>query len=166
MEECAYRMAASYGGPSIPSKYIFFMWLLVKNANLTWASLQKRGWEGPSIYVICKNNGYDGQHLILNYSFSTQAWLKCTLLFTLYIDMLEGSDVWAGLRLCKDNRGLVTRIVAAIYWNIWREKNNRIFKNTSHTVDGCVNRVYIDVMLLIGLLWDRRRICISENDDT
>lgn len=80
--------------------------------------------------------------------------------------MTEGLDIWARLRVCKDNLGLVTRMDSAIYCNIWRERNGRIFENTSHTVDIYVFRVYTDIMFWIDLLSYKERICISKDDDT
>lgn len=76
--------------------------------------------------------------------------------------MAEGSDIWARVRVGKDNSGLVTRVVSAICWSIYRE----IFENSSHTVDVCVSQVYTDIMFWTGLLSDRERICISDDDDT
>lgn len=69
--------------------------------------------------------------------------------------MLGGSDAWTRLRLCKDNHGLVTRIVATICWNVWRERNDRIFNNTSHTVNDCVFRAYTDAFILDKFALDR-----------
>lgn len=41
-----------------------------------------------------------------------------------------------------------------------------IFENKSHTVDAYVFRIYNDVLFWTDLLSDRKRICISEDDDT
>lgn len=79
--------------------------------------------------------------------------------------MSEGSDISARLKICKSNCGLVIRVVAVICWNIWRERNNKIFNNTSYTVDGCVLEIYIDISCWIGLLSDREMIYVSENDN-
>lgn len=42
--------------------------------------------------------------------------------------------------------------------------NGRIFEHTSHTVDGRVNRTYLDLSFLTGQLSDRKRFYISEGD--
>lgn len=33
-----------------------FLWLVLKNKVLTWGNLQKRSWQGPRYYFICKES--------------------------------------------------------------------------------------------------------------
>lgn len=96
-----------------PLKVCFFIWLLAKNANFTSANQMKRGRIRPSMCVLCKNSGEDNQHLMLNYTFSAIVELKSASLFELHIDMSVGSEIWARLRVCKENHRFITMVVSA-----------------------------------------------------
>jgi hypothetical protein len=51
-------------------KIILFFWLAMDNRILTWDILQKKGWVGPSICHLCKQNFEDNTHLFIQCSFA------------------------------------------------------------------------------------------------
>lgn len=52
------------------------------------------------------------------------------------------------------------QLVAAVCWNIWRERNNRIFNGTSHTIDECIDLTISDIDSWIWILanWGQESI--------
>lgn len=105
----------------------FFMWLVTKDAILTCVNLQKRGWVGPNYCVLCKRDSKDGQHLLLNYPYSTLVWLKSASTFGLDIKMSERERILARIQYNKRNYRLATIVTIATCWNIWKERNERIW---------------------------------------
>lgn len=71
-------------------------------------------------------------------------WGKCASLFGININLIDSSSIWERVRGRRGDRSLVAIVVATIYWNIRRERNDKIFNSTSHMVGGCVTRTYID----------------------
>ncbi|XP_059064039.1 uncharacterized protein LOC131856346 [Cryptomeria japonica] len=51
-----------------------FVWILAWNKCLTWDNIQKHGFQGPSIYVLCGANEEDLAHLFFRCPFSLQIW--------------------------------------------------------------------------------------------
>lgn len=77
-----------------PLKVRIFMWLLEKDAILTWPKLQQRGWKGPNICMLCQQAGEDTTHLILNYEFSKAIWKACQYQFRLTFDLNNECNIW------------------------------------------------------------------------
>lgn len=53
-------------------------------------------------------------------------------LFSLNIDMSVCDYVWDRARVDWRSTGLKLLVIAALYWHVWKERNNRIFKNSAH----------------------------------
>jgi hypothetical protein len=51
-----------------------FLWLVVHNKSLTWDNLRKRGFIGPSIYVLCSLQEESKEHLFNECHYSQQIW--------------------------------------------------------------------------------------------
>ena len=49
----------------IPLKIACFTWLMARGRILTWDQLQKKGFQGPGICILCKRNLEDISHLFL-----------------------------------------------------------------------------------------------------
>jgi hypothetical protein len=58
-----------------PLKIKLFTWLLAADKVLSWKNLQKRGWQGPGICVLCKNHGESTKHIFLTCLFSRSVWV-------------------------------------------------------------------------------------------
>lgn len=56
----------------IPNKIIIFSWLVFHDKNLIWESLQKRQWQGPGIYPMCKCKAENNNHIFLQCKLTTQ----------------------------------------------------------------------------------------------
>jgi len=67
----------------LPYKIKLFTWLVVENKILTWENLQKRGWNGPSIFPLCSKDSELGLHLFVHCTFSQKLWQFITAAFNL-----------------------------------------------------------------------------------
>lgn len=85
-------------------KMRIFMWLVVKNAILTWNNLQKRGWKGPNRCALCKSTYEDGNHLLLTCPCSIIFLGKSAALSKIRIDISVGSSAYSGLQAKTLNR--------------------------------------------------------------
>ena len=54
------------------------MWLELSNKLLTWEMLKKRGFEGPSIYSLCKMNEETISHLFSLCPYAGSVWIGVT----------------------------------------------------------------------------------------
>jgi hypothetical protein len=68
------------------------IWLSVENKILTWDNLQRKGWFGPSICLLCLNKPETIKHLLVNCSFTKQVWSRIKRALNL-------TFVWEGYRL-------------------------------------------------------------------
>jgi hypothetical protein len=59
-----------------PLKVKLFTWLLVENKILSWEILQRRGFSGPGICPLCKNQTETTQHLFMECGFTVIVWRK------------------------------------------------------------------------------------------
>jgi hypothetical protein len=48
--------------------------MVAENRILTWEVLQKKGWQGPGICPLCRNNNEDIDHLFVHCSFTHTVW--------------------------------------------------------------------------------------------
>jgi hypothetical protein len=59
---------------NVPLKIKLFTWLLAENKILSWEILQRRGFSGPGICLLCKLNVETTQHLFLDCDFAVEVW--------------------------------------------------------------------------------------------
>jgi hypothetical protein len=65
----------------LPLKLKLFSWLVGHDKLLTWDVLQRRGWEGPSLCLLCKAAPEDLLHLLMLCPFSKEVWSRTTAHF-------------------------------------------------------------------------------------
>lgn len=54
--------------------------------------------------------------------------------------------------------------VAAVYWNIWKEKNRRIFSYTAFSYHCCPLLIHSDIIVWTGLLSEEEQVHLSDDD--
>ena len=59
---------------NIPLKICCFILLLMKDRVLTWDQLQRRGRQGPSLCLLCRNGEDTSQHLFMDCKFSRSVY--------------------------------------------------------------------------------------------
>eukprot|EP00253_Pinus_taeda_P003415 PITA_03415 len=122
--------------PPIWPKISTFLWLLSHNRVLTWDNLRKRKFEGPSICLNCKKEEETVVHLMQLCPFSRKIWEKVT--FRCQKEGRELGDLnntlhkWPQQPYQSNILNSLWQILPGIVmWNLWKERNRRIFKNQS-----------------------------------
>nr|CAD1829821.1 unnamed protein product [Ananas comosus var. bracteatus] len=114
-----------------------FLWLAERNKILTADNLVKRGWHGPIICVLCNTDAESLEHIMHHCSYTTSLWYwlmgRLTITLAWRSTAPEGlATHWCRLRRMEsgqDRTILDLGIAAAYYWEIWKERNRRIFDN-------------------------------------
>ena len=111
----------------------FFLWLASQNRILTEDRLHKFGILGPSRCVLCKHNSEDADHILYSCPFSQSCWewLRLKLgwsspLPRTFSELLKG---WPVNRIKGIYRKLWNICPTIMSWEIWKERNRRIFQN-------------------------------------
>eukprot|EP00253_Pinus_taeda_P034383 PITA_34383 len=136
--------------PPIWPKISTFLWLLSHNRILTWDNLRKRKFEGPSICFNCKMEEETTVHLMQLCPLSRQMWEKVT--FRCQKEGREIGNVNNTLRNWPQHpfqsrilNSLWQIIPGIVMWNLWKERNRRIFKD--HSMD--VQQVWQTIVMNI-----------------
>ena len=119
-----------------PLKCQFYAWLVVLNHCLTADNLQKRGWPNDPICSLCHLHPETAVHLLINCTYARQVW---RLIFA-RIDVTPPvgwmsypslADWWNMMaqHSTADNRRRWNSVVALVWWELWKERNDRIFND-------------------------------------
>jgi ribonuclease HI len=114
-------------------KVNIFLWILLQNKILTLDNMQKRGINLVNRCVLCKNGLEDRDHLFLNCAFSQQVWSEILMYWNLSWVHQNNVDLAFNSWKCP-SRNLDVQFLWKIslphlWWGIWKERNNRIFRN-------------------------------------
>jgi len=126
--------------PSIWPKVSTFLWLLSHNRILTWDNLRKRNFSGPSRCPNCNQAEESALHLMLTCPLGRKLWEKAT--FRCQKDGRMMGDIKGTLRTwsqapyqSKLLNKLWKLIPGLLMWNIWKERNRRIFKDQAQSIE-------------------------------
>lgn len=109
-----------------------FVWTLAQNRCLTWDNIQKRGFQGPSIYVLCGGGEEDSAHLFFRCSFASQLWhFWWGVWNSSYVHASSLINFWSILGRPPSAASFLQDVwflgPTYIVWQIWLERNRRIF---------------------------------------
>lgn len=79
--------------------------------------------------------------------------------------LINSSFIWSRIRSDPNRNHLSSIFFATTCWNIWKERNNITFNNSSVTVEACVYRGHLDIFLWTDQLSDRERVCITTDKE-
>ncbi|KAG8060373.1 hypothetical protein GUJ93_ZPchr0002g26796 [Zizania palustris] len=117
-------------GLKVPLKIKIFLWLAYKNKILTRDNLVKRGWKGDikNCVFCCREESV--QHLFFDCSVAKFIWRMVYTCFNIgpFADMKHVWDTWFG-KLNKRVRNVVGVGLAAVFWSVWRSRNDACFQN-------------------------------------
>lgn len=115
----------------IPAKIKVFLWLMTRKSILTSGNILKRGWKGSKNYVYC---GKDEtiNHLFFQCSASKLVWslMKCAFGLNSTCDNFQDCLGRWIRSFSKNDKILVLVGIAAMFWMIWKCRNNIIFERT------------------------------------
>ena len=124
-----------------------FAWLVIMDRVNTKDIIQRRHWrihDGPEC-VLCPTGPLeDMNHLFFQCNFSMRVWNY------LQISWLNSQDmVHIALHARKDfNKPFFSEVVFLTWWNIWKVRNDRVFRHISPTFRQWRNGLIHDITLL------------------
>ncbi len=128
----------------IPPNLKVFLWLAARNRLLTADHLARRGWIGPSMCAMCRGASESLEHLLFRCPFAVQVWGWMLQSEELILGTLLSRDGglachWVRTRrtLQGQRKSLLDLGFAAICWEIWLERNRRIFTGISSRASHC-----------------------------
>ena len=132
--------------PLIWPKVSIFLWLLSKQRILTWDSLQKRGFIGPSKCPNCNLQAETTTHLLDSCPLANNLWKrmeKCNRRTSRRVgDIVNTIRNWPNNPFqCLFLNTLWKLLPGFIYWILWKERNSRIFRNHSSLLDTLWNQL-------------------------
>ncbi|CAN1778793.1 Putative ribonuclease H protein At1g65750 [Linum perenne] len=115
-----------------PSKIQCFCWMVFFKRIATIDNLQRRGMQLANRCVLCGGDLETVDHLLLHCDFSTKIWAKVSSTLSIFGPrQQEICDVfvsWKGLNCSSQFEEAMQVIPHAIVWFIWKERNDRIFR--------------------------------------
>lgn len=126
--------------PGLWPKISTFLWILSKRRILTWDNLIKRGFIGPSRCPNCNLNSETISDLMETCPLAKQLWEnveKCNMRADARMeDVMENIRNWTKNPFKSQLlKSLWSLIPSFLYWNLWKERNYRIFNNTYRSID-------------------------------
>eukprot|EP00253_Pinus_taeda_P027174 PITA_27174 len=120
--------------PPIWPKISTFLWLLAHNRILSWDNLRKRKFSGPSICLNCRMEEESTVHLMLLCPLGRRLWEKVSFRSRkdgrVQGDIINTLRNWPQKPYQSEILNTLWQIAPGIVmWNIWKERNRRIFKD-------------------------------------
>ena len=120
-----------------PRRVAFFVWIAAWGRILTCDSLMKRGYVMANYCCMCKAAEETVDHLLLHCGVTREIWSFVFrsfgidgVLLNSFTELLFGWWNWFG----KSSSSVWNLIPFCLIWTIWRERNNRTFKNIEVSV--------------------------------
>jgi len=133
------RLVNSIWKAEAEGKHKFFAWLLVQCKLLTADKLMARQWPCNPMCSLCYQEQETAGHLILHCSFAKLVWQKMGTWTQQLVrapdDSLEIIDWWEKelAYLPAKKRRLKAALLMYCAWNIWKERNRRVFDQVQKT---------------------------------
>lgn len=133
-----------------PPKCRFFMWLLLQNRVWTAAPLQLRGWPNDYFCLLCVRNLETAAHLFMECCVVRNIWERVTIwtgatcLAPANWIQIESLQDWILLMvsgLPTSTREALKSLIMLVIWEIWKERNNRVFRKSSRSVQQLVSTI-------------------------
>ncbi|CAN1759429.1 Putative ribonuclease H protein At1g65750 [Linum perenne] len=133
----------------IPSKITSFCWKVYHKKIATIDNLQRRGFYLANRCVLCLNSSESVEHLFLHCSFVSTIWslLSSRLSFhgPFHGDMKGFILAWKGMNCVSGFDPAMKTIMHAVFWFIWKERNDRIFKDSSSSCQALLFKLWFTV---------------------
>ncbi len=119
--------------PGLTPKINIFYWLALQNKILTHDNLMKRGHVMPSRCPLCKNQAETGNHIFILCDYAREVWNVIThdneTLWCKPDNLMDFFHQWKGLCKIAGRQDHSDWILPHFCWGIWKERNNRIFRD-------------------------------------
>jgi hypothetical protein len=139
-----------------PPKVKFFAWLLLQNRIWTADRLQARGWQNCDRCTLCNQTLETVEHLFINCRYTARIW--DTIKDWVGIPLIQPAnwvglsiDSWWNLLAGGDTpcRKAVSSLTLLITWEIWNERNARIFRNKHAPTQVVIEKIKTEARLWV-----------------
>ena len=135
--------------PWAPPKCKLFAWLVLQNRIWTADRLERRGWDNCGRCKLCNRVQESAAHLLFQCSFSSRVW-------TVVKSWLGMHDIfpsdWRVIPTVKDwweevihgvsqHGKALASLAMLVSWELWKERNARIYRNQSSTIKMVANKI-------------------------
>ena len=138
-----------------PPKVKFFFWLGLHNRLWTSDRRKRHGLQDDDGCALCSQASETVSHLLAGCVVTREVWFRVLVPVGLHqlMDTLGDEDVaawWLQKRLLLDSekRQGFDALVLLVSWEVWKERNVRIFRNEVSTVATIAKRIHDE-----GSLW-------------
>jgi hypothetical protein len=132
-----------------PPKCKFFSWLILQNRVWTADRLHRRGWPNCGNCLLCNSAPETAAHLMFKCRYSRRVW--STVKDWLGLHDFEPSE-WDNFEDVKTwwlhivhahpgRRKAVATLVMLVSWELWNERNARVFKHKSSMATATLDRI-------------------------
>ncbi len=142
------RIITYLWGWRIPLKIRIFLWLALRHKLLTGDRLIIRWWVGPSFCSLCNASEETLDHLLLVCPYAKAVWSGALHNWpaVCYRFLNSPEDLASRWRVAHSSspgrlKNVFDSLFAAVCWEIWSERNRRIFDDILISRDRCVLKV-------------------------
>ncbi|CAN1322722.1 hypothetical protein LINPERPRIM_LOCUS32494, partial [Linum perenne] len=121
---------------AIPSKIACLCWKIYFRKLATNDNLQRRGFHLANRCVLCNSELESMDHLFLNCTYASEIWTLLSSKLSIH-GPFQSSVVgfiigWKGLNCTMSFSSARKVLLHAVLWFIWKERNDRIFRDSSN----------------------------------
>jgi len=127
--------AAELWKTKAPGKVKFFFWLALHRRLWTAERRRRHGLQDHGECILCGQEPETASHLFLGCVFAREIWFKLLHPIGWVSIMPQQEEILADwwLRLPGEARPVFDSILLLACWNLWKERNNRTFRDSSST---------------------------------
>lgn len=117
---------------NVPKKIRIFWWRVCKNGLATKENLFRRRCAPSDICPICNSEVESIEHLLFFCSWAHTVWFGCKIMFNGPCGSPNSAIQWTAKiyqALHKKEATAMVSKVAFIAWNVWKSRNNFVFRN-------------------------------------
>lgn len=117
---------------NVPKKISIFWWRVCKNGLATKENLFRRRCAPSDICPICNSEVESIEHLLFFCSWARTVWFGCKIMFNGPCGSPNSAIQWTAKiyqALHKKEATAMVSKVAFIAWNVWKSRNNFVFRN-------------------------------------
>ena len=141
--------------PWAPPKCKYFAWLALQNRIWTADRLQRRGWPNCGLCKLCNQEQESVTHLLFKCRFTVRIWSSLKVWLGLHdvepMDwrlMTTVKEWWTqGIHKRGASRKAMASLAMLVSWEIWKERNARVFRNISITSNMLVAKIKSEAVL-------------------